>query len=41
MTNEKPNEPGPASENNLPALLGNLVGIGIALLIDLLSKSRR
>ncbi len=26
---------------NLAALLGNLIGVGIALLIDLLSKSRR
>ncbi len=26
---------------NLAALLGNIIGVGIALLIDLLSKSRR
>ncbi len=26
---------------NIPTLLGNLIGVGIAILIDLLSKSRR
>ena len=31
----------PSDAKNIAALLGNLIGIGIAILIDLLSKSRR
>ncbi len=41
MPTENPNGKDHTPETNLPALLGNLLGIGIALLIDLLSKTRR
>lgn len=41
MSTEQPTSKDQTDNANLGALLGNLLGIGLALLIDLLSKSRR
>ncbi|SMP82581.1 hypothetical protein SAMN06295888_1541 [Desulfonatronum zhilinae] len=40
MTTEQPNKD-QQDNANIGTLIGNLLGIGIALLLDLLSKSRR
>ena len=42
MSSETSNTPKDQSDStNIATLLGNLIGVGIAILIDVLSKTRR